>query len=26
FEGATDAEGHRGASGWRAVGLPWRQQ
>lgn len=25
FEGATDAEGHRGAKGWRAVGLPWRQ-
>ncbi|RRQ29372.1 rhodanese-like domain-containing protein [Rhodococcus sp. Eu-32] len=25
FEGATDAEGHRGAVGWRAVGLPWRQ-
>ena len=26
FEGATDAEGHRGSAGWRAVGLPWRQQ
>ncbi|MCJ0891361.1 rhodanese-like domain-containing protein [Rhodococcus sp. ARC_M12] len=25
FEGATDADGHRGAVGWRAVGLPWRQ-
>ncbi|ORI18008.1 sulfurtransferase [Rhodococcus sp. 1163] len=25
FEGATDAEGHRGATGWRAAGLPWRQ-
>ena len=26
FEGALDAEGHRGSVGWRAVGLPWRQQ
>ncbi|MBY6707166.1 rhodanese-like domain-containing protein [Rhodococcus sp. BP-241] len=26
FEGATDAEGHRGSAGWRAVGLPWRQK
>ncbi|MEV0947899.1 rhodanese-like domain-containing protein [Rhodococcus sp. NPDC049939] len=25
FEGALDAEGHRGAEGWRARGLPWRQ-
>jgi rhodanese-related sulfurtransferase len=25
FEGAPDAEGHRGATGWRAAGLPWRQ-
>lgn len=25
FEGATDSEGHRGATGWRAIGLPWRQ-
>jgi len=25
FEGALDGEGHRGAEGWRAVGLPWRQ-
>ncbi|GAB3454942.1 rhodanese-like domain-containing protein [Kineococcus endophyticus] len=25
FEGPLDAEGHRGASGWRAAGLPWRQ-
>jgi len=25
FEGALDADGHRGAQGWRAVGLPWRQ-
>lgn len=25
FEGATDADGHRGSTGWRAVGLPWRQ-
>lgn len=26
FEGGIDANGHRGAVGWRAVGLPWRQQ
>lgn len=26
FEGALDADGHRGAAGWRALGLPWRQQ
>ncbi|WP_315772788.1 rhodanese-like domain-containing protein [Rhodococcoides kroppenstedtii] len=26
FEGATDADGHRGGSGWRAVGLAWRQK
>lgn len=25
FEGELDAEGHRGARGWRARGLPWRQ-
>jgi rhodanese-related sulfurtransferase len=25
FEGQLDANGHRGESGWRAVGLPWRQ-
>lgn len=25
FEGGLDAEGHRGAVGWRALGLPWRQ-
>jgi rhodanese-related sulfurtransferase len=25
FEGHLDAQGHRGESGWRAVGLPWRQ-
>jgi rhodanese-related sulfurtransferase len=25
FEGPLDADGHRGASGWRASGLPWRQ-
>jgi rhodanese-related sulfurtransferase len=25
FEGHLDATGHRGQSGWRAVGLPWRQ-
>lgn len=26
FEGATDDDGHRGWSGWRAAGLPWHQQ
>jgi rhodanese-related sulfurtransferase len=25
FEGHLDAHGHRGDSGWRAVGLPWTQ-
>jgi len=26
FEGAPDAEGHRGTTGgWKAAGLPWRQ-
>ncbi|WP_068278670.1 rhodanese-like domain-containing protein [Aldersonia kunmingensis] len=25
FEGALDENGHRGAEGWRAIGLPWRQ-
>lgn len=25
FEGHLDEHGHRGGSGWRAVGLPWRQ-
>jgi rhodanese-related sulfurtransferase len=25
FEGGLDASGHRGGSGWRALGLPWRQ-
>lgn len=25
FEGHLDASGHRGGTGWRAVGLPWRQ-
>ncbi|WP_207837474.1 rhodanese-like domain-containing protein [Williamsia soli] len=25
FEGAVDADGHRGAVGWKALGLPWRQ-
>ncbi len=25
FEGPVDAEGHRGAAGWRADGLPWVQ-
>lgn len=24
FEGDIDASGRRGATGWRAVGLPWR--
>ncbi|CQD04940.1 rhodanese domain-containing protein [Mycobacterium lentiflavum] len=26
FEGNLDAQGHRGETGWRAVGLPWKQQ
>lgn len=26
FEGPLDAEGHRGSAGWRAAGLPWRQE
>lgn len=25
FEGPIDTDGHRGASGWRASGLPWKQ-
>jgi rhodanese-related sulfurtransferase len=25
FEGQLDNQGHRGDSGWRAVGLPWKQ-
>lgn len=25
FEGGLDAHGHRGATGWKAVGLPWTQ-
>ncbi|HEY5515367.1 MAG TPA: rhodanese-like domain-containing protein [Pengzhenrongella sp.] len=25
FEGGIDDAGHRGATGWRAAGLPWRQ-
>jgi len=25
FEGHLDAAGHRGATGWRAIGLPWTQ-
>lgn len=25
FEGGLDADGHRGSSGWKGVGLPWRQ-
>lgn len=26
FEGNLDEHGHRGETGWRAVGLPWKQQ
>ncbi len=26
FEGQLDAQGRRGENGWRATGLPWRQQ
>ena len=26
FEGPIDGDGHRGASGWRAEGLPWKQR
>jgi rhodanese-related sulfurtransferase len=26
FEGHLDVNGHRGETGWRAVGLPWKQQ
>ncbi|MDT5347743.1 MAG: hypothetical protein QOH91_1030 [Mycobacterium sp.] len=26
FEGQLDADGHRGGTGWRAIGLPWNQQ
>jgi rhodanese-related sulfurtransferase len=26
FEGHLGANGHRGETGWRAVGLPWKQQ
>ena len=26
FEGDVGADGHRGHSGWRAAGLPWRQR
>lgn len=26
FEGPLDDHAHRGAAGWRADGLPWRQQ
>lgn len=26
FEGGLDGAGHRGGEGWRAEGLPWRQQ
>jgi rhodanese-related sulfurtransferase len=26
FEGNLDGNGHRGETGWRAVGLPWKQQ
>lgn len=25
FEGNLDEHGHRGGTGWKAVGLPWRQ-
>jgi rhodanese-related sulfurtransferase len=25
FEGNLNAEGHRGETGWRAIGLPWKQ-
>lgn len=25
FEGGLDEDGHRGAVGWKAVGLPWTQ-
>jgi len=25
FEGGLDSAGHRGSTGWRAVGLAWRQ-
>lgn len=25
FEGQLDANGHRGETGWRAIGLPWKQ-
>lgn len=25
FEGALDDNGHRGGTGWKASGLPWRQ-
>lgn len=25
FEGGLDADGHRGGTGWRAAGLPWKQ-
>jgi rhodanese-related sulfurtransferase len=25
FEGHLDDAGHRGGSGWRAIGLPWKQ-
>lgn len=25
FEGQLDAHGHRGETGWRAAGLPWKQ-
>ena len=25
FEGQLDGGGHRGGTGWRAIGLPWKQ-
>ena len=26
FEGQLGTDGHRGETGWRAIGLPWKQQ
>jgi rhodanese-related sulfurtransferase len=26
FEGQLGPDGHRGETGWRAIGLPWKQQ
>lgn len=25
FEGNLDQDGHRGSTGWKAIGLPWKQ-